>query len=109
MKPDRALLALMSCLLAGAASAGPDPDLGASVRGNIAAQTIDMNPRYVGDIKPGDNGQRTVDAFIRYRTGKLKPLLKTNGKPDLGVQGGAGDSPTEDIPILGSSSASKAK
>ena len=87
--------------LAGMAVAGPDPLLGSSVRANIAVQTINMNPRYVGDIQPGDNGQRATDAVIRYRTGKLKPLLRTNGKPDLGAQGGAQDTPTINIPLLG--------
>ena len=38
--------------------------------------------------------------MIRYQTGKLKPLLKTNGKTDLGSQGGAGDNQTVSIPLI---------
>ncbi len=75
------------------ALAGPDPSLGETVRANIAVQTIDLDPHYAGVPTAGDNGQRAVDAVTRYRTGKLKPLLKINGKPDLGSQGGADDSP----------------
>ncbi len=90
-----------------AARAGPDPALGSSVRANIITQTIDMNPRYIGDPRPGDNGQKAVDALIRYRTGKLKPLIRTNGKPELGAQGGAQDTPTVSIPIINSSDSSR--
>lgn len=83
-----------------AASAGPERDLGASVRANIAAQAVDLNPDYSNSPASGTSGRRAVDSIIRYQTGRLKPLLKTNGKTDLGAQGGAGDAPTVSIPLI---------
>ncbi len=68
---------------ADAAHAAPDRDLGSSVRHT-----------------EGGDGERAVDSLTRYRTGKLKPLLKANGKSDLGGQGGAVDAPTVAIPLI---------
>ena len=87
-------------LAATAAHADPDPDLGASVRVNVATQVIHRHPDYSGRPLPGTSGRRSADAIIRYQTGKLKPLLKTNGKTDLGSQGGAGDQQTVSIPLI---------
>lgn len=74
-------------LLMGADS--PDPDFGASVRRNVAIQTVDMNPRYDGAIIEGGLGERSVAAVKRYQTGKIRPLAKVDGSSAVGSQGGA--------------------
>ena len=84
--------------------AGPERDLGASVRADIAAEVVDMNPDYRDRPVTGTSGRRSADAIIRYQTGRLKPLLKTNGKTELGAQGGAGDAPTVSIPLIATGS-----
>lgn len=91
-------------MAATAAVAEPERDLGASVRANIAAQVVDLNPDYSNRPAAGTSGRRAADAMIRYQTGRLKPLLKTNGKTDLGAQGGAGDAPTVSIPLISTGS-----
>ncbi len=94
-------LPLLVLLLAAAtARAGPDPELGSTVHANVAVQTINRDPDYTGIPLPGTSGRRAADAAIRYQTGKLKPLLKTNGRTDIGGQGGAGDAPTVSIPLI---------
>lgn len=99
---------LLGCIVAvvstDSARAGPDPDLGASVRANVAAQVINMNPDYSDQPPPVASGRRTSDAMIRYQTGKLKHLLKTNGRTDLGGQGGASDETTVSIPLISTGS-----
>jgi len=100
MMSRMAFVAVLSGV-ASAAYAGPDPDLGSSVRANVAAQVIDMHPDYAGRSAV-TSGRRASDAVIRYQTGKLKPLLRTNGKTDIGSQGGAGDEPTVSIPLISS-------
>ncbi len=95
-------LGLALLLAASAASAGPERNLGATVRADIAAQVIDPNPDYSGMPLPGTSGQRAADSMIRYQTGKLKPLLKTNGKADTFGQGATGDEPTVSIPLISS-------
>lgn len=82
------------------AMAGPEPELGATVRNNRDAQIVNPNPNYAGIPAPGSNGRRSTDAMIRYETGRLKPLLRTNGKTDVGGQGGADDTPTVLVPLL---------
>ncbi len=72
------------------------------MRADVSAQVIDMNPDYSGRPIAGTSGRRAADAMIRYQTGKLKPLLRTNGKPDIGSQGGAGEEPTVSIPLISS-------
>ncbi len=98
----RRMLAYLGLIALGAtaARAEPDPELGASVRSNIATQIADPHPRFEGALIEGGDGQRSTDALIRYRAGKLKPLLKTNGKTDIGGQGGAGEQATVSIPII---------
>ena len=86
------------------ALAGSDPEFGATVRNNRDAQIINPNPNYAGLPPPSGNGKRSADAMIRYETGHLKPLLKTNGKTDVGGQGGADDAPTIMVPLLGTGS-----
>ena len=56
--------------MATAANAGPERDLGATVRANLAAQVIDPDPDYSGVPLPGTSGRRAADAMIRYQTGK---------------------------------------
>jgi len=92
---------ILTGLAATAAVAGPDPDLGATVRGNVASQAIDIDPHYAGIPAEGSNGRRAADALIRYETGKLKPLLRTNGKTDVGAQGGAQDTPSSTVSLVG--------
>lgn len=89
---------------AGAASAGPDRYLGASVRANVDAQVVDHDPDYSAKPAAGFNGRRAADAMIRYQTGQLKPLFKTNGRTDVGTQGGASDAPTVSIPLISTGS-----
>lgn len=97
-------IAVVALALAAPALAGPDRDLGATVNANIARQTIDPDPHYAGTRGPGADGRRTADALIRYETGRLKPLVRTNGKVELGNQGGAQDAPTVSIPLINTGS-----
>lgn len=82
------------------AQAEPEHDLGASVRANAAAQIVDAAPDYSSSPVARTSGRRAADAMIRYQTGRLKPLFKTNGKTELGAQGGASDAPTVSIPLI---------
>ena len=99
-------IALIGCVVAVPASAEAwaqhrEAEIGGAVNNNVEAQTIDMNPHYAGVPAPGSNGRRSADALIRYETGKIKPLIRTNGKTEIGGQGGAQDTPTIAIPLLG--------
>lgn len=100
----RAMIVVGMLTAAAAAAAGPDRDLGASVRADIDEQVIDMNPDYRDRPVTGTSGRRAADAIIRYQTGQLKPLFRTNGKTELGSQGGAGDAPTVSIPLISTGS-----
>ncbi len=71
------------------AAGSPEPELGASVRRNVAVQTVDMNPNYNGAIMEGGLGERSVAAVKRYQTGKIRPLAKVDGSSSVGAQGGA--------------------
>jgi hypothetical protein len=77
-----AMLLLSAC-------ATPDPDLGYAIRQNTAAQAVDMQPVYAGLPMEGSNGVRAVDAQGRYLGGRVKDLLKVDGKSNIGGQGGA--------------------
>lgn len=68
-----------------------DRDFGHSIRHNQAVQTVDMQPVYAGVPMEGSDGVRLADAQRRYLTGKVKDLLKVDGKSALGAQGGATD------------------
>jgi len=88
----RNLILIGSAILlvgAGSPALASDPDFGASVRRNVAIQTVDMNPRYEGAIIEGGLGERTVAAVKRYQTGKIRPLAKVDGSAAVGSQGGA--------------------
>ena len=99
-------LVLAAAIALGAvpALAGPEAELGATVIHNRLIQTINPDPNYDGLPQPTSNGRRSSDAMIRYETGHLKPLLKTNGKTDVGGQGGAEDGPTVMVPLLNTGS-----
>ena len=97
------LIVFAVALIGAPALAVSDRNLGAAVKADVAVQVINPNPDY-GDALPGASGRRMVDATIRYQTGKLKPLLKTNGKTDIGGQGGASDAPTVSIPLVSTGS-----
>ncbi len=100
MIQTKLILAAAALAAATSADAGPDRGLGATVRANIAAQAVNLDPDYANSPVTGTSGRRAADAMIRYQTGQLKPLLKINGKTDLGSQGGAGDAPTVSIPLI---------
>ncbi len=71
-------------------AAGPsESEFGASVRNNIAVQTVDMAPRYEGKLMEGGVGQRGAAAVRRYMTDKIRPLAQVGGKAEVGSQGGA--------------------
>lgn len=89
MRSSKLLLALATAsALPTAASAGSDPQFGITVNNNIAAQAVDMNPRYAGTPMEGGNSQRSIDAYRRYQSGAVKELIKVNGKAEVGSQGG---------------------
>lgn len=79
-----ALLALPST--PGFASA--DSDFGCTVRQNIETQTVDMNPKYEGTLMEGGVGQRSAAAVNRYMTDKVRPLIRMDGRSEVGQQGG---------------------
>jgi hypothetical protein len=81
------LLIGSAILLMGAGS--PDPEFGASVRNNVAVQTVDMNPKYQGALVEGGLGERSVAAVKRYQEGKIRPLAQVSGTSAVGAQGGA--------------------
>jgi hypothetical protein len=83
-------LAVALLLLSGCESA--DADFGHSIRHNQAVQTVEARPVYAGLPTEGSDGVRGADAQRRYLTGKVKDLLKVDGKSGLGAQGGATDS-----------------
>ena len=101
-KRNLLLAGALAAMVATAGQAGPDRNLGVTVRANIAAQVIDPDPDYSNMPLPGTSGRRAADAMIRYQTGKLKPLLKTNGKADGFGQGAQGEEPTVSIPLISS-------
>ena len=96
----RFILAFAATLVATVAVAGPDRDLGVIVRSNIAVQSVERTPDYSDRPFPGTSGRRAADAVIRYQTDKIKPLLKTNGKTDVGAQGGSNDSSSSTAPLV---------
>jgi len=81
-----------ACLLS--ACETPDPDLGHALYYNRNIQVVDMNPAYAGTPMEGSDGVRLVDAQNRYLQGKVKDLLKVDGKSGIGQQGGAADATT---------------
>lgn len=95
-----ALLSVVALLAAAPAWADAERQLGATVNSNIVAQTIDMDPHYAGVLTEGGSGRRSADAVVRYKLGKLKPLLRADTRTEVGRQGGAGDTNSDAITIL---------
>lgn len=74
---------MLSLAFAGPAQA-EDREFGATVRHNIAAQTVDPDPQYDENITPGSIGLRSVTATRRYMLDRIRPL------PDLRHDGAVG-------------------
>jgi type IV pilus biogenesis protein CpaD/CtpE len=76
-----AILALVAC----APADQPSPGFGNAVRQNMAAHVINPDP-HPNDLPPPEfDGERTKDAFQRYREDKVKkpvPLNTTTIKGD---------------------------
>lgn len=66
-----------------------DRHFGYTVNGNIATQTVDMNPQYAGVPIEGGSGQRSVEAVRRYMQGNVKELYRSDLRAEVGKQGGA--------------------
>lgn len=82
----------LAALLSGPAGATGPRDFGCSVRHNIETQVVDMDPRYVGDLVEGGVGQRSSAAVNRYMTDKIRPLIRSDLRSAVGLQGGASKS-----------------
>jgi hypothetical protein len=74
------------------AMAGEDKEFGCTVKHNVEVQTVDMDPKYAGKLMEGGVGQRSSAAVRRYQTDKVRPLLRTDGRSQVGGQGGSGSS-----------------
>lgn len=89
MRFTPALSVISLLLLAGCATDSP---IGASVVNNVAAQTVDPNPRYAGVPIEGGNAVRSVGAYKRYLKGTIEPLQRPDGKSS--TTGGSAAAPT---------------
>jgi hypothetical protein len=67
--------------------ASPEP--GFSVKNNVQAQVVDMDPKYVGDLVEGGVGQRSAAAVNRYMSDNIRPLIRSDLRSAVGGQGGA--------------------
>ncbi len=76
---------LISILLGACAT---DPQIGAAVTNNIAAQTVDLNPQYAGVPMEGSNGERSVNAYRRYLKGVVAPLVKAEAQKAIPTMAG---------------------
>ncbi len=72
------------------AACATDPQLGSSVNNNIAAQTIDMNPKYAGVIMEAGTGERNVAAYRRYLKGTVKQPPNSSSRTLTGGDSGGG-------------------
>ncbi len=85
-----AAVALIALVALPTPAAATEPrDFGCSVRQNLEAQVVDMDPRYVGDLMEGGVGQRSSAAVRRYMTDKIRPLIRSDLRSAVGGQGGA--------------------
>jgi hypothetical protein len=75
--------------LSSPALAVEDKEFGCTVKHNIEVQTVDMDPKYVGDLMEGGIGQRSSAAVRRYQTDKIRPLIRVDGRTAVGAQGGS--------------------
>lgn len=78
--------------LSAPATAAADKSFGCAVRQNVETQAVDMDPRYVGDLVEGGVGQRSTAAVNRYMTDKIRPLVRSDLRSAVGLQGGAAKS-----------------
>jgi hypothetical protein len=74
------------------AAATEPKDFGCSVRQNLEAQVVDMDPQYAGDLVEGGVGQRSSAAVKRYMTDNIRPLIRSDLRSAVGLQGGASKS-----------------
>lgn len=88
--PVAASSLLVFALLSSPAVAGEDKEFGCTIKHNIQVQTVDMDPKYAGTLMEGGVGQRSTAAVRRYQADKIRPLLRTDGRSQVGAQGGGG-------------------
>lgn len=84
-------LAAIATLSAPAAASEPK-DFGCSVRQNVETQVVDMDPQYAGELMEGGVGQRSSAAVRRYMNDKIRPLIRSDLRSAVGLQGGASKS-----------------
>lgn len=87
--PIMATSLLILGVLSSPAVAAEDKAFGCTVQQNIEVQTVDMDPKYSGKLMEGGVGQRSTAAVRRYMTDKARPLLRFDGRTQVGAQGGA--------------------
>jgi hypothetical protein len=87
--PIAASSLVLLAALSSPAVASNDKDFGCTVQQNIEVQTVDMDPKYAGTLVEGGVGQRSTAAVRRYMTDKVRPLLRFDGRTQVGAQGGA--------------------
>jgi hypothetical protein len=80
---------LLLMALSSPAVAAEDKAFGCTVQRNIEVQTVDMDPKYAGTLMEGGVGKRSTDAVRRYQTDKVRPLIRVDGRTQVGAQGGA--------------------
>jgi hypothetical protein len=83
---------LLLVAISSPAVAATDKEFGSTVRQNIEAQTVDMDPQYAGTLMEGGVGHRSAGAVRRYMTDKIRPLIRSDLRSEVGAQGGAGRS-----------------
>src|SRR5512146_3138993 len=88
--PVAASSLVLIAALSSPAMAVEDKEFGCTVKHNVEVQTVDMDPKYAGTLMEGGIGQRSSAAVRRYQTDKVRPLLKTDGRAQVGSQGGSG-------------------
>jgi uncharacterized membrane protein YgcG len=81
---------VLMATLSSPAMAVEDKEFGCTVKHNVQVQTVDMDPKYAGTLMEGGLGQRSSAAVRRYMTDKVRPLLRTDGRSQVGAQGGGG-------------------
>lgn len=86
--PLAASAVVLLTALASPVAAGSDDNFGSSVRNNIEAQTIEMDPKYEGTLIEGGVGHRSSLAVRRYMTDKVRPLASADLRSIVGQQGG---------------------
>ncbi|HET9811006.1 MAG TPA: hypothetical protein VFP53_04840 [Sphingomicrobium sp.] len=68
-----------------------DIAFGEALKYDAAIQTINPDPVYApGGAQPGDNGDKGVQAVVRYRTDAVKDMSSGTSGGGAGAAGGAG-------------------